>query len=210
MNTSKLEVGKTYKNYKELCLSMGEKVKTSKSKLKHIDDMSKYFITKRWGDNFIVLHIYDKPLELNNKEEWMNKLISYLEVKHFKYSSESTIFLRGDSIIKEIKFLLNEHINNKIQAINKVVEVSTKNIEIYYNLDDSGILEYIDIALRKLRGQCKLYYDRYDIINQRFKVLVNSSHYKREIIKDDINKLKLENYLIEGNSVIQGIYAIVN
>lgn len=63
IDTSKLKIGMTVKNYKVLCELLGEPVKDGKSKKYQLQNFSRFFDWEKIGQKFIISDIYTSPLD---------------------------------------------------------------------------------------------------------------------------------------------------
>lgn len=63
VDTSKLTIGMTVKNYKVLCELLGQEIKDGKSKKYQLENFKRYFEWEKAGQKFIIMDIYDTPLE---------------------------------------------------------------------------------------------------------------------------------------------------
>jgi len=81
MDISKLTIGMTFKNYKELCLFLDMPVKAGKSKILQLEDLSRYCVFTRDKQKYIVTEIFIEPLA---KMEYVNGNNSKY-VEHIKY-----------------------------------------------------------------------------------------------------------------------------
>lgn len=89
MNTDALFVGMSIKNYKELCMLSGEKVKTGKSKILQMDDFARYINWHKIGQQFIIDEIYDTPKPKQDKRSSGNNNVycKYIEIILLNYLS---------------------------------------------------------------------------------------------------------------------------
>lgn len=84
LNISNLSVNQEIKNYKELCILLGQPVKSSKSKRLQLKDFERYFVYSRNGNKYIIKEIFPEPLP---------KVDGRAEGNHSKY-------------VEHVKFLL--------------------------------------------------------------------------------------------------------
>ena len=94
MLISKLKVGQIYKNYKELCATLGEPYKSSKSKEAQLREWSLLFKWERNKDKYIITEIYEFPIayptdQRNRSSEYSELMypiiIHYLYEESFNY-----------------------------------------------------------------------------------------------------------------------------
>lgn len=79
MNLSKIRVGETYKNYKELCHALGEKVMAGNSKKAQLKEWERYFSYTKEGHKFIITEIYNEPKERDDKRILGNNAAYYID-----------------------------------------------------------------------------------------------------------------------------------
>lgn len=96
IDTSKLEIGMTVKNYKVLCELLGQEVKDGKSKKYQLEDFSRYFDWEKSGQKFIITDIYDAPLTKEDKRKLGNNSIyvQCIEVILLQYLSKQEEYTR--------------------------------------------------------------------------------------------------------------------
>ena len=58
-----LSVGQVFKNYKDLCETIGEPVKEGSSKRAQLKEWNRFFEYDKQGYKFIITDIYDEPKE---------------------------------------------------------------------------------------------------------------------------------------------------
>lgn len=75
VDTSKLEIGMTVKNYKELCELLDQPIKAGDSKKAQLKDFKCYFDWEKVGQKFIISDIYDTPLTKEDKRNLGNNSI---------------------------------------------------------------------------------------------------------------------------------------
>lgn len=63
MYIEKLEVGQTYKNWKVLCETLGEEIKSGSGKKFQVKEFSRYFSWSKEGQKITITEIYDEPKE---------------------------------------------------------------------------------------------------------------------------------------------------
>lgn len=102
IDTSQLEIGMIVKNYKELCQLLNEEVKAGDSKVAQLKEWQRYFNFERpkYKQSYIILDIYDEPLEKEDNRKQGNNNI---------YGNEN------DPRYQELKKYFqipNEYINN--------------------------------------------------------------------------------------------------
>ena len=75
VDTSELVAGMTVKNYKVLCKLLGQEVKDGKAKKYQLENFKRYFEWEKAGQKFIIIDIYDTPLEKEDLRKLGNNSI---------------------------------------------------------------------------------------------------------------------------------------
>ncbi len=90
INTDKLVIGMVLKNYKELCILLGEETKTGKAKQLQLKTWKRYFDWEKEGQKFIITDIYDTPLPKEDLRRKGNNSIykNYIELILLQYLSK--------------------------------------------------------------------------------------------------------------------------
>lgn len=90
IDVSKLVIGMTIKNYKELCTILNEGTKTGKAKQLQLKNWKRYFDWEKDGQKFIIVDIYDTPLPKEDLRRKGNNSIykNYIELILLQYLSK--------------------------------------------------------------------------------------------------------------------------
>jgi len=135
MDTSKLKVGMTIKNYKALCEVIGVKPTTGKAKKNQLEKLSKYVrYDNSHGNQFIIQEILlppDYEIEVSSKSPYI-KLIETLLVARLVNTDDSYVEYTYNQLIQELKMASENykkayrdtsywHIYNNIAPISKDV-----------------------------------------------------------------------------------------
>lgn len=96
VDTSKLTIGMTVKNYKVLCELLGQEIKDGKSKKYQLENFKRYFEWEKAGQKFIIMDIYDTPLEKEDLRKLGNNSIytQAIEVILLQYLSHQDGYTR--------------------------------------------------------------------------------------------------------------------
>ncbi|OZB98044.1 GIY-YIG nuclease family protein [Paenibacillus sp. XY044] len=210
IDTSKLYSGQLFKNYKELCMFLDEPIKTAGTKLKQLDELSKHCLFNIANNKEIYIHlVYDEPLELSHTKFILNRLERYVIEHYFMYDNEDRVFIPFDNI-KRITLDIIEDLQN---CLSKSYDIDMNIVTQCFNVDDNSLHKYIEKILKKLNGQCIIYWTPQNKTSTEYSIIVNTYYFQKQIIKEDILKLNLSKYKInidEYNENVQGIYAIFN
>lgn len=96
VDTSKLVIGKTVKNYKVLCELLGQEVKDGKAKKYQLENFKRYFEWEKAGQKFTIMDIYDTPLEKEDLRKLGNNSIytQAIEIILLQYLSRQDGYTR--------------------------------------------------------------------------------------------------------------------
>lgn len=89
IDTTNLEIGMIAKNYKELCNLLNEPIKDGNSKKFQLKEWARYFEfeKQKWKQSYIILDIYDEPLEKeDNRKKGNNSVYSNEEKKYKEFN----------------------------------------------------------------------------------------------------------------------------
>lgn len=81
MNTTKLKSGDVVKNYKELCMMLGEEIKSGSSKKAQFKEFERYFQYEKQGQKFLIQNVHETPLPKDDKRKDGNRRVylTYIE-----------------------------------------------------------------------------------------------------------------------------------
>ena len=96
VDTSELVIGMTIKNYKSLCELLGQETTTGKAKQYQLKNFERYFAWEKAGQKFIIVDIYDTPLEKEDLRKLGNNSIytQAIEVILLQYLSHQDGYTR--------------------------------------------------------------------------------------------------------------------
>lgn len=150
MNLLNIKVGDSYKNYKELCAVLEEKVKTGNSKKSQIKEWERYFDYEIEGHKYIIKMIYDLPLEkIENRGGARHILLHSNRMDHVlmyilnEQKTEGELFLPIHSLLKELNMI---NVNYSFANINR--QKASK----YLNIEKAIVEEFFDTTTKTFRN----------------------------------------------------------
>lgn len=210
-NTSALEIGATIKNYKALCQLLGEEPKTSDSKKAQLKNWSRYFEFEKIKNkqSYIILDIYDKPLEKeDNRNKGNNSVYSkYIETILINYLSNiedntKTLTRRN---WWELLGMINKQYGKITNTKLKEIDTCLTDFEInhFYQRCNRKLDRILISALTSLRRRRLLEW-QYEY------VIVWGKEQKHSIASDDeIERiLKVEKYILKNIFEYEDIYQV--
>lgn len=163
MNIEKIKKGQIYKNYKELCETLGEKPKPTNSKQAQINHWSNYFEYHNEGHKWIIDKVYRKP---RGKQTAKNGFINDVEelILDLLIQSENNglLFLPKSKLFKSLN-MVNGNYNlgrYQIPHINELTNIDKSEILEFYELSMSSIENSVVTALNKLQKKKLIFWNR--------------------------------------------------
>ena len=156
INTSCLEVGQTYRNYKEICDAIKALPTSSDSKVSQLKNWERYFSWEKKGHKFIIKEIYDKPKPLPTDKRTLRTsevcglgqlLVMEYIANSKQYPDPKNVNLNWCFISKKELYskigLTNQHWQNKyrknaIDALNSHCEAQVKELCEQYRVINKG------------------------------------------------------------------------
>jgi len=145
MDITQLKVGNTYKNYKELCTVLGEKVKNGSSKKAQIKEWERYFSYSKDGHKFIINEIFENPLD---------KIENRGGARHFLFHADRMervlmVMINNDELFLTLNTLLREMsmINVNYSFAHYNIQKTSK----YINIDEESLREFFDTSRRTFK-----------------------------------------------------------
>jgi hypothetical protein len=169
MKIENVSEGQVFKNYKEICLALCEPVKTGKSKQLQLDDWKRYFEYSKSGNSFIIIEIYETPMEKNDnrgKSEGSRRSIygNAVQLLIVDLLARS----HGHITISKNKLLLSIGVINvnyggcsqQVKKLAKYVDINEKFIYDFYNVNNSNFTNMINSALNSLEDKSLIMYSK--------------------------------------------------
>ena len=169
-----LHIGQVIKNYKEFCTILKQEIKTStNSKNAQLKNISRYIHFEKDKQKFIVINIYDEPLEKDDKRTLGNKSIyvQHIELLLLNYLSKQKGYTAKLTLKKYL--LLLGMINRKyIEENTEMMKKYSDNITIFqinhfYQRTYQKLREILFSSLNNLKNRRLIDYEELTIINIR-------------------------------------------
>lgn len=196
INTSRLQVGQTVKNYKELCALLGEKESAGNSRKAQLKEFARYFEWEKSGQKFLITDIYDTPLP---KEDGRNKgkYVKCIEIILLNYLSKQKGYTYTLSKKKwwELLGMVNRKYDNVSQEeLLEINPVITKfEIRHYYQRCNKKLEEILFSALRSLSSRKLIDWEIETVIVTRNQ---EKTHYRVANVFEKKIILRAERYVL--------------
>ena len=196
INTSRLQVGQTVKNYKELCALLGEKESAGNSRKAQLKEFARYFEWEKSGQKFLITDIYDTPLP---KEDGRNKgkYVKCIEIILLNYLSKQKGYTYTLNKKKwwELLGMVNLKYDNVSQEeLLEINPVITKfEIRHYYQRCNKKLEEILFSALRSLSSRKLIDWEIETVIVTRNQ---EKTHYRVANVFEKKIILRAERYVL--------------
>jgi hypothetical protein len=201
INTERLTIGQTIKNYKELCAILGQEVKGGKAKKLQIEEFKRYFDFEKSGQKFIITDIYDAPLTKEDKRKLGNNSIyvKYIELILLHYLSKQNGYTR--TLTKQNWWKLLGMVNQKYNKISRQrlcqldYTVTKFQIDHFYQRCNKKLEQILFSALNNLKNRKLILWEMQTVI-----VSYDDNGVMRFQLADDDKKkkiLQVERYVLK-------------
>lgn len=166
MNVENIEVGKTYKNYKELCEALEVTPKGGKGKSFQLLDFRRYFdYDKEDGRySYTITSIRDIPLEkIPRSYSPYTNLIKLLVLDLVAQSNDNNFISFTKSKLFYVLSLVNEDFlkyRTKYKKLSNILKVNEKTISVFYSRHSSNFKSIVETALNQLEKDRVIYYNK--------------------------------------------------
>jgi hypothetical protein len=153
MNLEKLKVGQTFKNYKELCKTLGIKEKSGKSRQLQIEEFQRYFQASKKGQAITIEKIYPSALrKVDNSYLGGNqKYVKDLMVALLNYLSARSKKETNSAFVTNLQlFEMSGMINSQYRPTKHQIESFLENHPLLEKSDVDIFLERTGVKMRKV------------------------------------------------------------
>lgn len=165
IDTSKLVIGMTVKNYKVMCELLEQSEKGGKARKLQLEDWKRYFDWEKSGQKFIITDVYDTPLAKEDKRKLGNNSIyvKYIEVILLQYLSKQQGFTKTFTKRNwwEMLGIVNEQYGKKSEQelTNLDYKVTPWEIKHFYQRCNKKLEEILFSALNSLKSRKLITYE---------------------------------------------------
>lgn len=201
MNTEKIKIGDIIDSYKELCQLIGEDVKDGNSRKSQLKEFERYFQYEKHGRKFLILDIYDKPLNKIDKRKDGNRKIyvTYIESILLSYlcrlDGYTGYFTKRQlwRLLGMINQLYGEVKIDDLQKINS--NITSWELNKFYQICDFKLSSILFSALNNLRNRSLIMYEeQYSIIDIDGDIHIASDAEKKIILRAENTTLSKMGY----------------
>lgn len=165
-----IEIGKTYKNYKNMCDVLQEPIKNGKSKTYQIEEWKRYFNFEKVGQKFLVTEIYQVPLK---NEDLRNKgnnsiYVQYIELLLLNQLAKEPNWRCALTKQKLFEILGLTNKKYKEKPYKELMEfnssIKTFDINHFYQRANQKLEQILFGALKNLKNRCLISYSEQIVI----------------------------------------------
>lgn len=191
-----VKVGQEFKNYKELCLFLGEKIKTGNSKIKQLKRWKRNFDWNKDKQKYIITKVYDTPKSKpKSKHKGSPRFSSEAQFKHFDcykvdkshnkskgvYKIQLDNFVYVGSTITDFRTRFLQHYNNHCKQMPHTQQLllSGGTFEVLWVADETDAEE---IVREKERQYIQEFKDKgFEMLNSRNPEILKKKNKKKKI-----------------------------
>lgn len=177
VKVSTLIIGEVFKNYKELCLFLGEEVLEGNSKKAQLKEWGRYFLWEKKGQKFIILEVYDEPLSKEDGRKNKNIYVQYIEVILLKLLSnqkddKDAFYITTGQLYKLLGMINDDYKNISLDDLNDRIpkyEITSFDVNKFYQRSNQRLREILYSSLNCLQQRALVKYDIQTIIVRKNK-----------------------------------------
>lgn len=156
-----IKVGDVFKNYKELCIALDEKVKGGDGKKYQLIDWERYFTYEKQGYKFIIKEIHNNPLVKIDGRKLGNNILPFIDemellLINLLLNSEDKELTISNSKLLIMLSMINPnyltYVNDKEQ-LSKLVDVNINFIIDFYDVTNSTFRSAINTVTKRLENK---------------------------------------------------------
>lgn len=155
-----LEVGQVFKNYKDLCLHLGEEIKDGNSKKSQIRNWDCYFKTHKEGNKIIIDEIYDTSKQNKHHRGGANNVIFgdiiELLILDLLTKEDNNVLIIGRTKLMNMIGMTNVNYKigrNIIPKLSDYISSDIKVVQDFYKTNDSNFKSAIESSLKRLKNK---------------------------------------------------------
>jgi hypothetical protein len=161
LNTDNLQEGHTYKNYKELCEVLDEKLKDGNSKKAQLMEWTDYFDYERDGRKFTITKIHCNKISHKQRQVLHIKLIEELILDYLvSGESEGEKFISRMDLMLYLNMVKDEYrsLKPKRGKLSEASGIPTKYINDFYQSTHNLLKRNIETALNDLKNRSLIFW----------------------------------------------------
>jgi hypothetical protein len=171
MNTSNLQEGKTYKNYKQLCEVLEVDPQAGNSKKSQLKEWKRYFKYTKQGHKFIVNEVYDNPLDkVENRggtrnilphANRMDTILTYL-VRQRESNGKGELIVPINLLLR---FMNMVNINYSYASMNrektsKLLKIDSSIVEEFFDSSRQTFRNNVESMLNRLENKSLIFWNK--------------------------------------------------
>lgn len=167
-NLKKLNIGQKIKNYKEMCVLLGEDEKIGNSKKSQIKEWERYFSWDQEGHKIVIKEIYNNPKEKielrsgNNDAPYTNQIQKIMLDLLLQDKNDGQILLSKYKLLQELNMINQNYSYSKrrIPKLSKFLNVNENDVYEFYESSSDMLVRNLEAALNKLRSKAVIFWTK--------------------------------------------------
>lgn len=160
MNINNLEVGQVLKNYKVLCETLNEKVKTGGAKKLQVEDWERYFSYKRSGNSFEIIEILETPKPRvdgrsngNSRVKYIDKIETLLLDLLTQSENKGKVVLSKNKLLVALSMVNKSYVYGRFKPhkLSKMINIDVKEIIDFYETSNGMLTRNLKTAIENLK-----------------------------------------------------------
>lgn len=156
-----IKVGDVFKNYKELCKVLDEKVKGGDGKKYQLIDWQRYFTYEKQGYKFVIKEIHNNTLDKKDGRKIGNNVLPFIDemelllINLLLHSEDKELTISNSKLLLMLSMINPNYltyVNNKEQ-LSKLVDVNINFIIDFYDVTNSTFRSAINTVTKRLENK---------------------------------------------------------
>ena len=204
MNLANIKKGQVYKNYKELCRALCEKVKTGGAKKNHINEIERFINFKRDGNKYIIEGLVESPdIISDNKKRRTEytKDIERLILDLLVQENNNGVVMLSKTMLYKTLVMINDnyrHCRYRIPKLSAYTDINEVTINEWYTATSNLLQRNLETSLNSLKKQYLVFWNKQytlcEIIPKGGKYQINKTVYINDYGEESIS------YSVEGSA----------
>jgi hypothetical protein len=168
MNLSNISEGQKFKNYKMLCESLEDKVKTGNSKKAQLEEWKRFFKYSKEGHKFVIEAIYQTPMEREENRGGARRMLPYAKrmdnilMYMLNEINDGKITMPIMPLLLELNMINKNYkvgSNNQKKA-SEYLKISELEIEEFFNTSRKAFQYSVESMLDRLESKALIYWKK--------------------------------------------------
>lgn len=169
VNIDKLQVGKTFKNYKVMCEELGIKPLGGNSKKRQMSEINRYCLLRKSGYSLTVVEVFETPApELSGRgsKPIYGDLLQLLFTDYFISLNTNNVTLTRNTMLKNMRMINSnyQYGSRNIPHVSSHTQIDPAIVDDFFNTTRDSFKYMIDSTLDALRSRALIMYNKVTMI----------------------------------------------